>query len=95
MAKYVCDFAEVYAAGEKLCQAATDLTSAVGTYSSSIEGDLSSWTGSAKQAFQTTNNTQVTTAKADATYINALGEFVKKSSQSIQSLEEQLSGLSI
>ena len=95
MAKYECDFAEVYAAGEKLCQAAPDMNSAVGTYSSTIESDLSTWTGTAKTSFQSTNTTQVNAAKTDVAYINALGEFIKKSSQSIQSLEEQLAALSI
>ena len=95
MAKYVCDFAEVQAAGEKLCQTASDMTSAIDTYSSTIESDLSTWTGTAKSSFESTNTTQVTTAKADAQYINALGEFVKKASQSIQSLEEELASLSI
>ncbi len=95
MAKYVCDFAEVYSAGEKLCQAANDMNTAVGTYSSTIESDLSTWTGTAKSSFQTTNTQQVNTAKTDVAYINALGEFIKKASQSIQSLEEQLAGLSI
>lgn len=95
MAKYVCDFAEVYSAGEKLCAAASDMNSAVGTYSSTIASDLSTWTGTAKTSFETSNKTQVDTAKKDCEYVNALGEFVKKSSQSIQALEEELAALSI
>ena len=95
MAKYVCDFAEVYSAGEKLCTAASDMKSAVGTYSSTIASDLSTWTGTAKTSFESTNKTQVESATKDCEYVNALGEFVKKASQSIQSLEEELAGLSI
>lgn len=95
MAKYVCDFDEVYAAGEKLCQAASDMGRAINTYSTSVGSDLSSWTGTAKQAFESTNATQVSTATTDSQYINALGEFIKKSAQSIKSLEDELAGLSI
>lgn len=95
MAKYVCDFAQVTAAGDKLCQAATEVTTNINTYGSSIESDLSSWTGTAKSSFQSSNSQLISTATADAEYINALGEFIKGASQSIQDLEDQLASLSI
>ena len=95
MAKYVCDFAQVTAAGEKVCQAATELTTAISNYSSRIDGDLASWNGNAKGTFTTTNAEQVKLANTNAAYMNALGEFIKQSAKSIQQLEEQLSSLSI
>ena len=95
MAKYVCDFEEVYSTGEKLCSAAVDMATAINTYSSTVKNDLSTWSGNAKSSFDTTNQAQVSTSKDDASYINALGEFVKASSKSIQSLEEELASLSI
>ena len=95
MAKYVCDFAEVYSAGEKLCQAASDMGAAVSAYNSTISSDLGTWTGTAKNAFTTTNDSQVKQANTDVAYINALGEFIKKSSQSIQALDEELAKLNI
>jgi uncharacterized protein YukE len=95
MAKYVCDFEEVFNTGDKLCQSAIDMALALNTYSSNINSDLSTWKGNAKSAFDSTNKTQISTSKADARYINSLGNFVKSSSKSIQSLEEELASLSI
>ncbi len=95
MAKYVCDFEQVYSTGEKLCQSAVEMAEALNTYSSTVKSDLSTWSGNAKSAFDNTNNTQVNTSKEDASYVNALGEFVKSSSKSIESLEEELATLSI
>ena len=95
MAKYVCDFEEVYAAGEKLCKAATDINTAIGTYSSSIDSNLSSWDGTAKASFEKSNTTHISTAKKDATEVNELGEFVKTASKSIKSLEDELAALKI
>ena len=95
MAKYVCDFEQVYSIGEKLCQSAADMKSAVTTYSSNIDSNLSTWTGNAKTSFTSTNQEQVQTATTDAEYIDALGEFIKTASKSIQALEEELATLSI
>ena len=95
MAKYVCDFETVTAAGEKLCKAATDINTAIGTYSSSIDSNLSSWDGTAKSSFEKSNTTHISTAKKDATEVNELGEFVKKASKSIKSLEDELAALKI
>ena len=95
MAKYVCDFAQVNSIGQKMCQVASDMTSAVSNYSSKIESDLSSWEGAAKSSFQSTCEGQVSTATDDATYINALGEFIQSAAQSIETLEGELSSLNI
>ncbi len=95
MAKYVCDFEQVYSTGEKICQAASELSAAISSYSSTIGSDLSTWNGSAKGSFESTNASQVQLANSNATYVNALGEFVKGASKSIQQLEEQLASLSI
>ena len=72
MAKYVCDFEEVYNTGVKLCQAAVDMATSLNTYSSSINSDLSTWKGNAKSAFDSTNKTQISTTREDARYINSL-----------------------
>ena len=95
MAKYVCDFETVTAAGEKLCKAATDINTAIGTYSSSIDSNLSSWDGTAKASFEKSNTTHISTAKKDTTEVNELGEFVKTASKSIKSLEDELAALKI
>ena len=95
MPKYVCDIEQVYSIGEKVCQVAQDINSSVTNYSSRIDSYLSTWTGTAKDAFTKTNATQVQTATEDTTYINELGDFIKEASRKIQELEEQLAGLSI
>lgn len=95
MAKYVCDFEQVYAAGEKLCSMAMDLESSVSNYGSKISGDLSSWTGEAKGNFTTQCEGQVQLATAGAQKANELGEFIKEASKSIQALDDELASLSI
>lgn len=95
MAKYVCDFEAVTSAGEKICQAASDIDSSVSNYSSNIESDLSGWSGTAKSSFQSSNTQLVSTANENAEYINSLGKFIKKASESIEQLEEELASLSI
>ena len=95
MAKYVCDFDQVASIGEKVSQAASDIKSAVSSYSSNINNDLSSWSGVAKSSFDSTNSSQVSTATSDSAYINALGEFIKTAAKEIKKLEDELAGLSI
>ena len=95
MAKYVCDFGEVTSVGEKFIETATTLEAAVNTYSSRIESDLASWTGTAKDSFKTTNASQVSAAVSDLNYVKSLGDFIKNASKSIEELETQLAALSI
>ena len=95
MAKFVCDYEQVTSIGEKMCQAATDVSTSVSSYSSSIESDLSTWTGVAKESYQATNSDQAQLAMKDADYINSLGEFIKDASSQIQKLDDELAGLSI
>ncbi len=95
MAKYVCDFGEVTSVGEKVIETATTLEAAVNTYSSRIESDLASWTGTAKDSFKTTNASQVSAAVSDLNYVKSLGDFIKNASKSIEELETQLAALSI
>ena len=95
MAKYVCDFAAVTAIGDEVCEISSKITSAVNSYSSSIESNLSSWSGVAKQSFESTNSSQIAKAKEDAKYINTVGEYIKSAAKSIEALESELAGLSI
>lgn len=95
MAKYVCDFDQVKANGENLCQAGTVLSSAINNYSSGINRSLSTWSGDAATAFNESNSKQVETSLANAEYIHSLGEFVKEAAQSIENLENELASLTI
>ena len=94
MAKLVCDFSQVTAIGEKLCTTASDISSSIDDYANQMDSDLTSWTGSAKNSFQTTSNGQVKIVKADAEYVNNLGGFIKQAAQNI-TLEEELANLDI
>ncbi|MBP5678781.1 MAG: hypothetical protein J6X28_03010 [Bacilli bacterium] len=95
MAKFVCDFGQVSAAGDKMISAASDLKTATTTYASNIESDLSGWNGDAKSSFMTTCNTQTAAATVEAQEMNDFGEFVKSSAQQIQELDDQLAAISI
>ena len=95
MAKYVCDYAQVSAAGDKVIEAASELLQATSTYSSNISSDLSGWTGEAKNTFvsQSSSKEKVATTKAER--MNEFGEYIKEVSSQIQELDETLAGIRI
>lgn len=95
MAKYVCDFAQVIAAGEKLVSTATEMKTAVQNYDTKVTQDLASWNGNGKSSFSTQCTGQVQLATANAEQMEKVGEFIKSAAQSIQELESQLASLSI
>lgn len=95
MPKYVCDFEQVYSIGESLCNVSNDIHSSVTSYSSKIDSDLSSWDGVAKNAFVKTNESHIQNVEKDLEYINEFGEFIKSASKEIESLENELAGLTI
>lgn len=95
MAKFVCDFDQVIAAGDKLCSTASEMTTAVSNYATKVTSDLSSWSGSAKGSFTTQCEGQVQLATANAQKMNAVGESIKKAAMAIQDLETQLASQSI
>ena len=95
MAKYVCDFEQVYQIGEKVCEIATEMESSINTYSTNMDSDLEKWSGEAKEAFTDTKGKQVESAKQDFTYMKELGDFIKTSSENIENLESQLSNIAI
>lgn len=95
MARYVCDFEQVYDAGNKLIDAATQIKSATSSYSSNIEGSLSGWDGQSKNSFSRQSSTQTGKAISKAEILDEFGEFVVNAARKIQELEDSLSGLSI
>ncbi len=95
MAKYVCDFEQVSSIGNEICEAVSDMLSSLTTYSSNIESNLSSWSGEAKSSFTATNSSLISQTTSDFEYINSLGEFIKASSEAIQSVEEELAAMKI
>ena len=95
MPKYVCDFSQVTAAGDKLVDAASEMMSSANQYSSKIKSDLSGWNGQAKASFSNQCDSLVSETVQKAEYIKSFGEFIKGASKSIQELDEQLATLSI
>ena len=90
MAKYVCDFQTVTSLGDKLCSISADTTREIDSYNSQISSCLSSWSGNAKNSFEKANKSQVDSTKNEIKKLNELGEFIKKSAKSIQSLDDEL-----
>ncbi len=96
MARYVCAFDSVRAIGNKVKEEGTNLKNSINTYSTTIDNDLSGWTGgTAKNSFETSNGQIVASSTADAEYIIALGEFIVEAANRIEEVENQLSSLSI
>ncbi len=95
MAKYVCDFEQVTSIGDEVCNLVSDTRSALDTYSSGIENNLSSWSGDAKSAFSSTSSSVVTQTKTDLEYVTALGNYIKACAQAVQTVEEKLTEMKI
>lgn len=95
MAKYVCDFAQVSEAGNKLIEAASQMRESINRYSSGIDGSISSWSGQAKSSFERQSSNQASVVNKKADYLNDFGEFIVKASNSISDLESELSSIRI
>ena len=95
MAKYICDYAQVSAAGDKVIEAANELLQATSNYSTKLSQDLSGWSGAAKTSFESQNSNREQVAISQAKRMGEFGEFVKDSSNQIQSLDETLASLQI
>lgn len=95
MAKYVCDFDIVTSVGTKMCNISSSIDTSITNYESNINNDLSSWNGNAKSSFEKTNTSQIKTAKDVASYVNKEGEYIIKVAKSIETLESELSSLTI
>ncbi len=95
MAKYVCDYAQVTSAGEKIVEAANELMQATSTYSTNINQDLSGWTGEAKNTFASQSTSRTDIASSKAKRMSEFGEFVKEVSHQIQELDETLAGITL
>ncbi len=95
MPKYVCDFAQVTDAGNKLIDAASQMRESINRYSSGIDSSLSSWDGQAKNSYsrQSTSQTEIVNKKAD--YLSEFGEFIVNASNKISELEDELSSIRI
>jgi uncharacterized protein YukE len=95
MAKYVCDFDQVIATGEKMIEASEELETSVTNYSSLITNNLSSWSGVSKTTFEGQCNGQIELCRATALSAKNIGEYLKNAALQIQTLDDNLATLSI
>ncbi len=95
MAKYVCDFATVASIGQQLIDSAGEMDGATSSYSSTIDGNLSQWTGTAKTSYKSTSDGQIKVAQTNSKEMEALGTFIKAASEAIEKLESELAALQI
>ncbi len=95
MSKYICDYNAVMDAGSKLCDISKKINLESNKYYAGIDSDLANWTGVAKDSFTLSNNSQFEIMRYQASYLNALGEYVKKSSERIETLDSELSKMEI
>ena len=95
MSRYVCDFDEMEKQAKNLCDAASNMVTAVSDYGSQIDSDLAGWKGSAKIFFDSTNSQQISKTKNDAYNLDDLGSFINEVAQNVRKLEEDLARLEI
>lgn len=92
MPKYVCEFATVKEAGTSLKNEAGEMTSATGTFESGISSDLSTWTGEAKTAFDSSLSNVVSTTKETAAFAEKLGTHIEEAATKIEDLDNEIAG---
>ena len=95
MSKFVCDYAQVSAAGDKVIEAANELLQATSTYSSNMSQDISGWSGEAKTTFASQSSDREQVAVSQAKRMSEFGEFIKEASSKIEELDENLAGIQI
>jgi len=95
MAELVCDFEQVRAAGKALTRASSDYKTAVQSFPTNIESDLATWTGSSKDSFMVSVESQANTSMEVCEQVRLVGEFITKAADSIENMEEELASQSI
>lgn len=95
MARFVCDFETVNSISERLSDTANNLVTAVDNYNTNIESSVSGWTGEAKDTFVSSNNTKTESMKQEIQMVSELADFLKKSSNAIETLDESLASMDI
>ena len=96
MAKFVCDYAQVTSAGDKIIEVANDYATEAAKYDNNIKQDLSNWQGGSAKgnfAYQSDGATRVVASKIIR--MAELGEFVKQAAKSIEELDDQLAAIKI
>ncbi len=96
MAKFVCDYAQVTAAGDKIIEVANDYVVEASKYDNNIKQDLANWQGGqGKGSFAYQSDGATKNVASKIIRMSELGEFVKAASKSIEELDEQLAAIKI
>ena len=96
MAKYVCNFDEVAKQAGVIITAGADMNNSLKTCTTNVAQHLTSWkSSSARPAFDSVNNEQVTTTTNHVNDITEVGNFIKKAGETILQVEEGLAGMKI
>ena len=93
--KIVCDFDTIRTQLGLIKDQLTEMDTAISKYESDIATTLTSWKGSAKEAFTLTNEEQVTTTKTHVSDLTAIVEFVEKAVEEIEKIENEVANLKI
>lgn len=95
MAKYVFDFELIDSTINVLKDKSSSMTNTLNTYSSKIDSSTSSWQSSAKNEFITSDKSQLDLLKQSAKDLDSLANYLSDVSNSIQTTEQELSGMKI
>lgn len=71
------------------------MNSAISAYETSLQSDLSGWTGLAQKEFINNSGKQIATAKAYVTSIDELANFITNAVSNIESAEAEISSINI
>ena len=93
--KIVCDFATIYAQLSIIEEQIGEMDKAISKYQADIQTTLASWKGAAKDAFELTNEDQVTSTKTHVDDLREIVTFVKEAVKKIETLETELGNLKI
>ncbi len=90
MDEIVCDFEQVRAAGDALVKSAENYDSAISSFSTSIEGDLSEWKGATKTELKSQVDSQVQTSSQVAEQVRNLGNYIVECVNKIEETDKNI-----
>ena len=89
--KYVCNFDTVMEQCDNLEKCAYDLENAISDYESKINDNLSGWTGSAKDSFIKSLDSQIQRGKRVAAQLSGYVSELKEAVKAIETVENEMS----
>ena len=93
--KYVCNFGTVREQCNNLKNCADDLESAISDYESKINDNLSGWTGTAKDSFIQSLDSQIQRGKRVAAQLSGYVSELEKAVDASETVEDEMSSQDI